>query len=161
MTFKLPLAIALAATFASPVLAQDVSELLNPRAMIADMGLGDILQRGATAPRVIAAPQAEIASLRLDTTVLSSPRPLLRPSTLTTTADRIVLPDAVATSQPTADVHGMLEAMDLAAVDAPAGANTLVISGVDTTVVSGTNTAVIQNGATASRPSLWQRIFGR
>lgn len=160
MTFKLPLAIALAATVASPVLAQDISDMLNPRAMIAEMGLGDILQRGASAPRVIAAPQAEIASLRLDTTVLSSPRPLLRPSTLTT-ADRIVLPDAVATVEPTSDVHGMLDAMDLAAAAAPAGANTLVISGADTAVVSGTNTAVIQNGATAPRPSLWHRIFGR
>jgi hypothetical protein len=151
---KFPLVIAAVATLATPILAQDVSDMLNPRAMIAEMGLGDILQRTPGAASGIAAPRGDIASLRalptLDTTVLSSPRPLLRPAA----------PDLATIARPSTDLHQMLDAMDLAEAAAPAGANTLVISGADTAVVAGTNTAIIQNGGTAPRVSLWQRLFG-
>ena len=155
MTYKLPLIAALAATLATPVLAQDINDMLNPRAMIAEMGLGQILN-GAPAPRTIAAaPAAEIAALRLDTTVLSSPRPMLRPSTLN--AEEIArIPAAAAPAA--SDVRGMLDAMTEAAADAPAGSNTLVVAGTNTAVVSGTNTAVIH--AAPARLTLWRRSFG-
>ena len=161
MKHTLPLVAALAATLATPVLAQDVSGMLNPRAMIAEMGLGDIMHGSAShrlaAPRVIALPQnAEIAALDLDTTVLSSPRPLLRPSTLAAPSlARLEAPSVIA-----ADAADLLDTMQAASDATPAGANTVVIAGADTAIVSGTNTAVIQSSGPAPRLTLWQRIFG-
>ncbi|MBF9044810.1 hypothetical protein HKCCE4037_15815, partial [Rhodobacterales bacterium HKCCE4037] len=58
------------------------------------------------------------------------------------------------------DVRAMIADMDLAAANAPAGTNTLVVSGGDTVAVSGTNTAVFSSDGPAPRRTLWQRIFG-
>ncbi|MEX3015927.1 hypothetical protein [Gymnodinialimonas hymeniacidonis] len=165
MTYKLPLIAALAATLATPVLAQDINDMLNPRAMIAELGLSQIMQGNhgnqIAAPRVVEVAPAEIAALQLDTTVLRSPRPLLRPSTLDI-ADAVRVPsaDAAVAAPVASDVRAMIGAMEVAAADAPAGANTLVVSGGDAVAVNGTNTAVIQSDGPAPRLSLWQRIFG-
>ncbi len=167
MKHSLPLVLALAASLATPAFAQDINDMMNPRAMIAELGLGDLLNGAAAnrivAPRVIQIAPAELAALQLDTTVLSSPRPVLRPRTLAI-PELARVPEAAPAAT---DMGALLEAMDIAAVEAPAGANTLVASGVNTAVVNGTNTAVIHSdgaelaNAAAPRLSLWQRIFGQ
>ncbi len=165
MTYKLPLIAALAATLATPTLAQNITDILDPHALIAEIERGAMGQatfgNRIAAPRVVEVDPAEIAALQLDTTVLRSPRPLLRPSTLDV-ADVVRVPEAaaVAAAPAASDVRSMIDAMQVAAADAPAGANTLVVSGGTAVAVNGTNTAVIHSSGPAPRLTLWQRIFG-
>ncbi|MEJ6388074.1 hypothetical protein [Gymnodinialimonas ulvae] len=154
MTLRFPLTATLLVTLAAPALAQDISDMLNPRDMIAEMGLGEIVQRPGTAVIRSApyAPVAEIAALPRDGAVLRSPRPVLRPSVRATHAPA---------PPPAFDTSGLLATMEDAAAQSPAGGNTLVIAGGDALTVSGANTSVIRAEAPAPRLTLWQRIFGR
>lgn len=158
MTHKLPLTAALVATLATPAFAQDISDMLSPRDVIAEMGLGEILQRPG-APVTRSAPAraaiAEMAALPRGGAVLRSPRPVLRPA-LQSVATAVAPTPALPT-----DTAGLIAAMELAAAQAPDGGNTLVISGGDTVTVSGANTSVIRADAPAPRLTLWQRIFGQ
>jgi hypothetical protein len=157
MIHKLPLAAALIAALATPAFAQDISDMLNPRAVIADMGLGAILQRPEVTPVAPAAAVTEIATLPRANAVLRSPRPVLRPAARPAHTAAAPMP---APSQ-SADIAGLIAAMDVAAAQTPAGANTLVISGGNTRVVASGDTAVIRADAPAPRLTLWQRIFGQ
>ncbi len=167
MKNSLPLMALLAAsTLAAPLVAQDMSSFLNPRAMAAELGLGN---RAAIAnapvgvfrapigyslnvPRIVTPNIGSIAALTPNVSVLA-PRRSIAPQPRRTIT-RIVTPTHAA---PMANV------MAEARVHAPLGANIAVISGANTAVITGANTAVIHSSpvpVSSPRLTLWQRVFG-
>lgn len=167
MKHSLPLLAVLAATVTTPLLAQDMSSFLNPRAMATQLGL-TVPQGGAHSPQAIlrgadasailrsmtaGQPQGVIETARY---IPSSPRPIMRPH----------LPMLSAAPLLGRDAGDLVEEL---AISGPLGGNTVVVTGANTAVISGADTAIIRSsGATSAtilqgdspRPTLWQRIFG-
>jgi len=167
MKHSLPLLAVLAATMTTPLLAQDMSSFLNPRAMAAQFGLS-VPPAGAHSPRQIARGAEASAILRTMTAgqpqgvietatyIAVSPRPVMRPR----------LHDLSALPHVGANAAGLIDEMVVAG---PLGGNTAVVTGANTAVISGADTAIIRSsGATSAtvlqgdspRLTLWQRIFG-
>lgn len=163
MKHSLPLLALLAATVTTPLLAQDMSAFLNPRAMATQFGL-TVPQGGAHSPQAILRGANASAILRsmpdgvieTATYVAVSPRPVMRPR----------LHELSALPHVGADAADLIEEMSVAA---PLGGNTAVVTGANTAVISGADTAIIRStGATSAtilhgdspRPTFWQRIFG-
>ncbi len=158
-----------ASTLAAPMMAQDMSSFLNPRALAANLGLDGNIAAMRGPEDVIRVPSGyalnntrivtpsdlgSFAALTPDVSLLA-PRTSMAPiprRSVTGTIARI-LPEA-------SGATAMSEVMTEARANAPLGANVAVISGANTAVING---EVIRSEAapvSSPRPTFWQRIFG-
>jgi hypothetical protein len=168
MKHSLPLLALLAATVTTPLLAQDMSGFLNPRAMAAQFGLAGpsaafahaphSTLRGADAAAMLDAITGVQAPGVVETAsyIAVSPRPIMRPRLFDLSAGPVHTPAPA----------DLIEEMVVAG---PLGGNTAVVTGANTAVISGADTAIIRSsGATSAtilagdspRPTFWQRLFG-
>ncbi|ABD54532.1 hypothetical protein [Jannaschia sp. CCS1] len=168
MKRTLPLLAVLAATLATPVMAQNINSILNPGNFAARLNSGapamanmptdmsSLFQGANPATRLNPAAGSQIAAL--------APTPEVR--SLAPRTSMVPLPRggiaraATSVVTPTPERGGDLMAMMADAAEAaPEGSNTLVINGANTAVIQ-SSPGALPSAAEAPRRSLWQRLFG-